>query len=51
MDDWALMDDDRPAPRWLVYGLVLAASLALLSMIIMGCWLAALYLVPRSWLP
>lgn len=51
MDDWALTDDDRPTPRWLVFGLALSAAIALLSLLIMGLWLAALFLIPRTWLP
>jgi hypothetical protein len=51
MEDWALTDDDRPTPRWLFYGLVLSAVVALASLVVMGLWLAALYLVPRNWLP
>lgn len=51
MDDWALTEDDKPAPRWLVYLLALAASIALISLVLMGLWAAAMYLVPRTWLP
>ncbi|MEZ5994036.1 MAG: hypothetical protein R3E76_17010 [Planctomycetota bacterium] len=51
MDDWALTDDDRPTPRWLFYGLVLAAGIALVSMVLMTLWVAAMYLAPRTWLP
>jgi hypothetical protein len=48
MDDWALSDDDRPTPRWLMMGIVAAVALAVVSMILMGLWLVALYLVPGS---
>jgi hypothetical protein len=51
MDDWALSDDDRPAPRWLVGGLFVAAAIAVVSLIVMGLWLAALYLAPASLRP
>lgn len=51
MEDWALTEDDKPAPRWLVYGLALAASIALISLVLMGLWAAAMFLIPRTWLP
>lgn len=51
MEDWALTEDDKPAPRWLVYLLALAASVALISLVLMGLWATAMFLIPRTWLP
>ena len=46
MEDWALTEDDRPAPAWLVYGLCAAAGVALVSLLLMALWLAAMFLIP-----
>jgi hypothetical protein len=46
MDDWALTSDDRPPPNWLVYGLAAAAGVALIALLLMGLWLAAMFLIP-----
>ena len=51
MEDWALMDEDRPPPRGLYYSLMLAAILAGVSLLLMGGALAVFFLVPSSWLP
>jgi len=51
MEDWALTEDERPAPRWLVYGLAMAASVALIALVLMALWVAAMFFIPRTWMP
>lgn len=51
MDEWAFSEDDRPTPPWLFYGLAVSAGIAVISLILMSAWLAAMFFVPGSWIP
>ena len=48
MDELRYLSEDRPPPRWLVHLLAVAASIAAVSLLAMGVWVALLFLHPAA---